>query len=167
MLLQKFRVDPYHERLLVVAAIEHPDAAALRAQQMAEGEADSGDGRDIHPLDLLRMLPVMLRLTEPKPSPVSYDDWEYPKIPICKICGDHNVIFDDNDRDSILMFCSDSEVCNIVALHIDPRHPVASPIIDKLPYRHGSKPQIGARGLDHYILTGRFNPHSFGLGDPN
>src|SRR6266700_2012214 len=60
------------------------------------------------------------------------------------------------------MFCPDSGVCKIVALHIGSRHPLrvgvwlASPIIDKLPYRHGSKPQIGARGLDHRILTGRF-----------
>jgi hypothetical protein len=73
---------------VVLRAMRAIDAAALRAQQMAEGEADSGDGRDIHPLDLLRMLPVMLRLTEPKPSPVSYDNWEYPKIPVCKICGE-------------------------------------------------------------------------------
>ena len=66
------------------------DSAALQIQQMQEGRAPSGDRREKHFLDVIRMLPIVSRLTEPSapaPAPISYDNWEYPKIPVCKICG--------------------------------------------------------------------------------
>ena len=57
---------------MILRIMRDINAAALRVQLIEEGQSSWGDKRDSHSLDLLRMLPIVLRLTEPKPSPVSY-----------------------------------------------------------------------------------------------